>query len=238
MWIRVLSFSFWVVLSIGMIALSSYRNSIRSIQGFSVYVDENYPQMISKDSVDKMLKLVFKDSTSKQKSEIHLKRLELQLAQNDLIKKTEAFLTLDDVLNIKVLPRIPVARVKGKSEFYLDTDGRPIPLSPTHDSEVPTIVNDPDVDRYEALSALSVAIAQDSFLASHIGDIQDHGDEVSMQVIDQNYQIKIKSMDDIQSKFKKYKAFYAVATDQGVIGNYKEVALDYSNQIICKRNML
>ena len=131
-----------------------------------------------------------------------------------------------------------MARVKGKSEFYLDTDGRPIPLSPTHDSEVPTIVNDPDVDRYEALSALSVAIAQDSFLASHIGDIQDHGDEVSMQVIDQNYQIKIKSMDDIQSKFKKYKAFYAVATDQGVIGNYKEVALDYSNQIICKRNML
>ena len=219
-------------------AFSIVRNGDREIDFSNInYLDSKF-KFISVESVDKMLKLVFKDSTSKQKSEIHLKRLELQLAQNDLIKKTEAFLTLDDVLNIKVLPRIPVARVKGKSEFYLDTDGRPIPLSPTHDSEVPTIVNDPDVDRYEALSALSVAIAQDSFLASHIGDIQDHGDEVSMQVIDQNYQIKIKSMDDIQSKFKKYKAFYAVATDQGVIGNYKEVALDYSNQIICKRNML
>jgi hypothetical protein len=45
-------------------------------------------------------------------------------------------------------------------------------------------------------------------------------------------------VDDIQSKFKKYKAFYAVATDQGVIGDYREVALDYSNQIICKRNTL
>ena len=56
-----------------------------------------------------------------------------------------------------------MARVKGNSEFYLDNEGRPIPLSPTHDSEVPTIVNDPDVDRYEALSALSVAIAQDVF---------------------------------------------------------------------------
>ena len=238
MWVRVMSFSFWIVLSIGMIVLSSHRNSVRSIQGFHVHIDENYPKMISKDSVDNMLKLVFKDSTSKQKSEIHLKRLELQLAQNDLIKKIEAFLTLDDVLHIKVLPRIPVARVKGKSEFYLDTDGRPIPLSPTHDSEVPTIVNDPDVDRYEALSTLSIAIAQDGFLASHIGDIQDHGDEVSMHVIDQNYHIKIKSVDDIQSKFKKYKAFYAVATDQGVIGDYREVALDYSNQIICKRNTL
>ena len=203
-----------------------------------MHIDENYPQMISKDSVDKMLKLVFKDSTSKQKSEIHLKRIELQLAQNDLIKKTEAFLTLDDVLHIKVIPRIPVARVKGKSEFYLDADGRPIPLSPTHDSEVPTIVNDSDVDRYQALSALSVAIAQDGFLASHIGDIQDDGDEVSMQVIDEDYQIKIKSVADIQIKFKKYKAFYAVAKDQGVIGDYREVALDYSNQIICKRNTL
>jgi cell division protein FtsQ len=131
-----------------------------------------------------------------------------------------------------------VARVKGKSEFYLDNVGKPIPLSPTHDSEVPTIVNDPDVDRYEALSAISIAIAQDGFLASHIRDIQDHGDEMSMHVFDQNYQIKIKSVDDIQSKFKKYKAFYAVATDQGVIGDYREVALDYSNQIICKRNTL
>ena len=46
-----------------------------------------------------------------------------------------------------------------------------------------------------------------------------------MQVIDQNYQIKIKSMDDIQLKFKKYKAFYAVAKDQGMIGDYSEVAL-------------
>jgi len=238
MWVRVMSFSFWIVLSIGMIVLSSHRNSARSIQKFQVHIDENYPQMISKDSVDKMLKLVFKDSTSKQKSEIHLKRLELQLAQNNLIKKTEAFLTLDDVLHIKVLPRIPVARVKGKSEFYLDIDGRPIPLSPTHDSEVPTIVNDPDFDRYEALSALSIAIAQDGFLASHIGYILDHGDEVSMHVIDQNYLIKIKSVDDIKTKFKKYKAFYAVATDKGVIGDYMEVALDYSNQIICKRNTL
>ena len=238
MWVRVMSFSFWIVLSIAMIVLSSHRNSVRSIQGFYVHIDENYPQMISKDSVDNMLKVVFKDSTSKQKSEIHLKDLEFQLAQNDLIKKTEAFLTLDDVLHIKVLPRIPVARIKGKSEFYLDNEGKPIPLSPTHDSEVPTIVNDPDVDRYEALSALSVAIAQDGFLASHIKDIQDHGDEVSMHVIDQKYQIKIKSVDDIQTKFKKYKAFYAVATDKGVIGDYTEVALDYSNQIICKRNTL
>ena len=162
----------------------------------------------------------------------------MQLSQNDLINKTEAFLTFNDVLHIKVVPRIPVARVKGKSEFYLDADGRPIPLSPTYDSEVPTIINNPDIDRYEALSALSIAITKDGFLASHIGNIQDHGDEVSMHVINQNYKIKIKSIDDIQTKFKKYKAFYALATDQSVIGDYSEVALDYSNQIICKRNTL
>ena len=90
MWVRVISFSFWIVLSIGIIVVSSHRNSVRSLQGFYVHIDENYPQMISKDSVDNMLKLVFKDSTNKEKSEINLKHLELLLAQNDLIKKTEA----------------------------------------------------------------------------------------------------------------------------------------------------
>ena len=238
MWVRVMSFSFWIVLSIGMIVLSSHRNSVRSIQGFHVHIDENYPKMISKDSVDNMLKLVFKDSTSKQKSEIHLDRLEIQLAQNNLIKKTEAFLTLDDTLHIKVFPRIPVARVQGETEFYLDSEGSVIPLSPTHNPEVPIITNTPDIDRYQALSSLSIAIANDNFLISHIVDIKDFGDQVYMNIADHDYRLKIKSVDDMQTKFKKYKAFYAAALDQGIIDDYSEVALDYSDQIICKRNTL
>ncbi|MGB1992615.1 MAG: cell division protein FtsQ/DivIB [Flavobacteriaceae bacterium] len=238
MLVRGLIFSFWVILSIGAIVLSSYRNAARPVQGFVVHMDDQYPQMISKDSVDKMLTLVFKDSTSKRKSEINLKRLELRLAQNNLIKKTEAFLTLDDTLHIKVFPRIPVARVQGETEFYLDSEGSVIPLSPTHDPEVPIITNTPDIDRYQALSSLSIAIANDNFLTSHIVDIKDFGDQVYMNIADHDYRLKIKSVDDMQTKFKKYKAFYAAAIDQGIIDDYREVALDYSDQIICKRNTL
>ncbi len=218
--------------------LSSYRNAARPVQGFVVHMDDQYPQMISKDSVDKMLTLVFKDSTSKRKSEINLNRLELRLAQNNLIKKTEAFLTLDDTLHIKVFPRIPVARVQGETEFYLDSEGSVIPLSPTHDPEVPIITSTPDIDRYQALSSLSIAIANDNFLTSHIVDIKDFGDQVYMNIAEHDYRLKIKSVDDMQTKFKKYKAFYAAALDQGIIDDYFEVALDYSDQIICKRNTL
>jgi cell division protein FtsQ len=238
MLVRGLIFSFWVTLSFGAIVLSSYRNAARPVQGFVVHMDDQYPQMISKDSVDKMLTLVFKDSTSKRKSEINLNRLELRLAQNNLIKKTEAFLTLDDTLHIKVFPRIPVARVQGETEFYLDSEGSVIPLSPTHDPEVPIITNTPDIDRYQALSSLSIAIANDNFLTSHIVDIKDFGDQVYMNIAEHDYRLKIKSVDDMQTKFKKYKAFYAAALDQGIIDDYFEVALDYSDQIICKRNTL
>ena len=238
MLVRGLIFSFWVILSIGAIVLSSYRNAARPVQGYVVHIDDQYPQMISKDSVDKMLTLVFKDSTSKRKSEINLKRLELRLAQNNLIKKTEAFLTLDDTLHIKVFPRIPVARVQGETEFYLDSEGGVIPLSPTHNPEVPIITKTPDMDRYQALSSLSIAIANDNFLTSHIVDIKDFGDQVYMNIADHDYRLKIKSVDDMQTKFKKYKAFYAAALDQGIIDDYSEVALDYSDQIICKRNTL
>ena len=238
MLVRRLIFSFWVILSIGAIVLSSYRNAARPVQGFIVHMNNQYPQMISKDSVDKMLTLVFKDSTSKRKSEINLKRLELRHAQNNLIKKTEVFLTLDDTLHIKVFPKTPVVRVQGEAEFYLDSEGSVIPLSPTHDFEVPIITNTPDIDRYQALSSLSIAIANDNFLASHIVDIKDFGDQVYMNIADHDYRLKIKSVDDIQTKFKKYKAFYAAALDQGIIDDYSEVALDYSDQIICKRNTL
>ena len=238
MLVRRLIFSFWVILSIGAFVLSSYRNAERRVLGFVVHMDYQYPQMISKDSVDKMLTLVFKDSMSRRKSEINLKRLELRLAQNNLIKKTEAFLTLDDTLHIKVFPRIPVARVQGETEFYLDFEGSVIPLSPTYDAKVPIITTTPDIDRYQALSSLSIAIANDNFLASHIVDIEDFGDQVYMNIADHDYRLKIKSVDNMQTKFKKYKAFYAAAIDQGIIDDYSEVALDYSDQIICKRNTL
>ena len=238
MLVRRLIFSFWVILSIGAFVLSSYRNAERRVLGFVVHMDYQYPQMISKDSVDKMLTLVFKDSMSRRKSEINLKHLELRLAQNNLIKKTEAFLTLDDTLHIKVFPRIPVARVQGETEFYLDFQGSVIPLSPTYDAKVPSITTTPNIDRYQALSSLSIAIANDNFLASHIVDIKDFGDQVYMNIADHDYRLKIKSVDDMQTKFKKYKAFYAAAIDQGIIDDYSEVALDYSDQIICKRNTL
>ena len=238
MLVRGLIFSFWVIISIGAIVLSSHKNAARPVQGFVVHMDDQYPHMITKDSVDKVLTLVFKDSTSKRKSEINLKRLELRLAQNNLIKKTEAFLTLDDTLHIKVFPRIPVVRVQGETEFYLDSEGSVIPLSPTHEPEVPIITNTPDIDRYQALSSLSIAIANDNFLSSHIADINDFGDQVYMNIADHDYRLKIKSVDDMQTKFKKYKVFYAAAIDLGIIDDYSEVALDYSDQIICKRNTL
>lgn len=238
MLVRRLIFSFWVILSIGAFVLSSYRNAERRVLGFVVHMDYQYPQMISKDSVDKMLTLVFKDSMSRRKSEINLKRLELRLAQNNLIKKTEAFLTLDDTLHIKVFPRIPVARVQGETEFYLDFEGSVIPLSPTYDAKVPIITTTPNIDRYQALSSLSIAIANDNFLASHIVEIKDFGDQVYMNIADHDYRLKIKSVDNMETKFKKYKAFYAAAIDQGIIDDYSEVVLDYSDQIICKRNTL
>ena len=238
MLVRRLIFSFWVILSIGAIVLSSYRYEARPVQGFVVHMDHQYPHMISKDSVDKMLTLVFKDSISSRKAEINLLRLEFRLAQPKLIKKSQAFLTLDDTLHIKVFPRIPVARVQGETEFYLDFEGSVIPLSPTYDAKVPIITTTPNIDRYQALSSLSIAIANDNFLASHIVDIEDFGDQVYMNIADHDYRLKIKSVDDMQTKFKKYKAFYAAAIDQGIIDDYSEVVLDYSDQIICKRNTL
>ena len=125
-----------------------------------------------------------------------------------------------------------------ETEFYLDFEGGVIPLSPTYDAEVPIITTTPDIDRYQALSLLSVAIAKDNFLASHIVDIKDFGDQVYMKIANHDYRLKIKSVDNMQTKFKKYKAFYAAAIDQGIIDDYSEVALDYSDQIICKRNRL
>jgi hypothetical protein len=82
---------------------------------------------------------------------------------------------------------------------------------------------------------LSLAMTEDDFFAAHIGGIRDDSDGIYMDVNNQDYNIKLKSMDDVKKKFKMYKAFYAAAIDQKFIGDYREVIIDNSNQIICKR---
>jgi cell division protein FtsQ len=232
MWVRITVFGIWVILLGVVTVFSSYKNRLRPIQNITVYVDPQYPPMITSDSVNKLLTLVPHDSLSPQKSAINLRELEGQLEDNNLIKKAEAFLTIDDILHVDVRPRVPVVRILEGQGFYLDRDGAVIPYSPFFDADVPEVCGDLDKENFSDIATLALEVGKDAFMRSHLGCFENHSDGIRIEVPQQSYVIKMQSLKNFERKFNNYKAFYAYGLDNGLLDKYKEIVLDDTNQVI------
>lgn len=232
MWVRIAFFGFWVLLLSVVTTFSSYKNHLRPVENISVSIEAQYPPMISSDSVNKLLTLAQHDSLSPQKSAINLRELEAKLEYNNLIKKAEAFLTIDDILHVKVRPRIPVLRVLGDGGYYLDHEGSVIPLSPFFEADVPEFCGVLNEENHADAAALAVELGKDVFMRSHLGCMYSQSDGIQIAVPQQSYVIKIRTIDQLKQKFDNYKAFYVYGTDNDLLNKYKEVVLDNTNQII------
>ena len=232
MWVRIAVLGFWIVFLGVLTAFSSYKNRLRPVQQIAISLDTQLLPMISADSVNKLLTLAPHDTLSPQKSAINLRELEAKLEYNNLIKKAEAFLTIDDILHVKVRPRIPVLRVLGDGGYYLDHEGSVIPLSPFFEADVPEFCGVLNEKNHADAAALAVELGKDVFMRSHLGCMYRQSDGIQIEVPQQSYVIKIRSIDQLKQKFDNYKAFYVYGTDNDLLNKYKEVVLDNTNQII------
>jgi cell division protein FtsQ len=232
MWVRIAVFGFWVLLLSVVTVFSSYKNHLRPIENISVSIEAQYPPMISSDSVNKLLTLAQHDSLSPQKRAINLRELEAKLEYNNLIKKAEAFLTIDDILHVNVRPRIPVLRILGDGGYYLDREGSVIPLSPSFEADVPEFCGVINKENHVDAAALAVELGKDVFMRSHLGCMYSQPDGIQIEVPQQSYVLKIRSLDHLKQKFDNYKAFYVYGADNDLLNKYKEVVLDNTNQII------
>lgn len=232
MWVRITVFGIWLLLLGVVTVFSSYKNRLRPIQNITITIDPEYPPMISADSVNKLLTLAPHDSLSPQKSAINLRELEAQLEYNNLIKKAEAFLTIDDILHVDVRPRTPVVRVLQDKVFYLDREGSVIPYSPFYEADVPEVCGVLAKESFADIATLAMAVGKDAFMRSHLGCIENNNDGIRIEVPQQSYSIKMRSLTNIKHKFNNYKAFFAYGLDNGLLDKYKEIVLDDTNQVI------
>ncbi len=51
----------------------------------------------------------------------------------------------------------------------------------------------------------------------------------------ETYQIVLGTPDQLEQKFKKYKAFYAKMQDSTVLKTYKKVNLSFHGQVVCSK---
>lgn len=218
-------------------SFSSKRNENRQlIKSEVIFVGANN-LFVKQETVNNML-IDYKESASNiKKDNLDLLKLEKTIDNQPMIEKSQVFVTIGGVLKAIVKQKTPVARLfVGSESSYIDYQGNTMPLSEFYTARVPVISGEINNQISKQLIDLFRLIYDDEFLKKNIIGIQilPNG---SLKMKNRNYDFDIFFGDpiNIEQKFKNYKAFYQKATLDGTLNNYKNINLQFTQQVVCTK---
>ncbi len=173
-----------------------------------------------------------------------LRKLESQLEKHIWISDAELFFDNNELLQVRLMERKPVARIftsKGTS-FYVDENARRLPLSDRITLKLPLFTGFPsDKKQLSAGDSLllnevigiSRFLSADSFWNAQIAQV-DITAARNFELIPTvgNHLIEFGSGADVEKKFKKMMIFYKQVLSHSGIDKYKIINLQYDQQVI------
>jgi cell division protein FtsQ len=201
-----------------------------------VFVGDNAP-FVDQETVNKLLIENNKDAKSIGKDKLDLNRLEKVLNAQEMIEKSDVFVSIDGVLKAVVKQKTPIARVfDGDNSFYIDYEGNTMPLSANFTARVPLVSGEINKKNSEELAELFRIIYDDAFLKKNIIGVQimPNG-SLKMFNRNYNYQIDFGGTVRMKAKFNNYKAFFQKAVLDSSLYKYKTIDLRFAQQVVCTK---
>jgi cell division protein FtsQ len=177
----------------------------------------------------------------------NLKKLETALEKNVWIKSAELFFDNNEILQVTVQEREPIARVFSTTgtTFYIDDELAMLPLSEKFSARLPVFTNFPsdksilakaDSNLLGSIKTISLAVQKDSFSMAMIDqiDITPQRLFVMMPKIG-NQLIVFGDAADVDAKLQKLKLFYKEVMVKAGWNNYSVINVQYKNQVVAKR---
>ena len=176
-----------------------------------------------------------------------LKKLETELKKNVWIKSAELFFDNNEILQVTVQEREPIARVftSTGTTFYIDDELAMLPLSEKFSARLPVFTNFPSDKKILAkadsnllgdIKAISLAVQKDSFSMAMIDQI-DITPQRLFEMIPKigNQLIVFGDATDVDIKLQKLKLFYKEVMVKAGWNNYSVINVQYKNQVVAKR---
>tara|TARA_R110002050_G_scaffold110058_1_gene221971 strand:- start:850 stop:1518 length:669 start_codon:yes stop_codon:yes gene_type:complete len=211
------------------------RNEARKIKKLEVeFVDENSP-FITYDTVNKLLIQNHAKVTSIDKETLVLKKMEQRLQENPMIRDAQVYVSVDGTLRAKIEQRNPIGRVSATPDYYLDADGKRMPLSTVYSARVPLITGISDKD-FNEVTTLLLKINEDKFMKQSVVGINKNPDgtiELALRKMD--FKVLFGKPENIEKKFQNFKAFYKKTKQDSTLFGYKMVNLKFENQVIATK---
>jgi len=224
-------------LVIFLFSFTSNRNNNRKLSKSAViFVGDNAP-FVDQETVNKLLIENNKDAKSIGKDKLDLNRLEKGLNAQEMIEKSDVFVSIDGVLKAVVKQKTPIARVfDGYDSFYIDYEGNAMPLSANFTARVPLVSGEINKKNSEELAELFRIIYDDAFLKKNIIGVQimPNG-SLKMLNRNYNYQIDFGGTVRMKAKFNNYKAFFQKAVLDSSLYKYKTIDLRFAQQVVCTK---
>ena len=220
----------------GLYAFSNKRSSDRKVQGMEIVFEGDNNLYISQDMVNKLLIQNYGSLTNVAKENLVLNTIEKVIEANDMVKSAQVYLTINGRLTSKIFQRQPIGRVEGSSKFYLDEDGTSMPFSELHSARVPIITGEITGKSLDDVFEILKYINQDDFLRKNVIGIHIASEErYQLKFRVEDFIVNLGNVEDLEEKFKNFKAFYVKAMKDRSLKEYAVVSLEFNNQVVCTK---
>lgn len=191
---------------------------------------------ITEAMVNKLLIQNQQDVKNVTKEILDLNELEIALKSNPMIKTAQVHLTVNGEVRANVIQRKPIARVSTNVSYYIDDDGKYMPLSSNYTARVPLVTGFVNKNSLSNVFKIASKIYNDQFLKTHVVEIHQNQDKtIVLKTRVLNFEILIGSLDRLDKKINNFKAFYQKAKKDKSLNKYSKVNLQFENQVVCTK---
>jgi cell division protein FtsQ len=236
---RFLKYLLFLVLIVGLGFLYGFslaRNQQIKIGESIVEFKEGDNNFLSHSMVNKLLIQNNDSVTNIRKDQLDLDVLEERLLANEMIQDAEVYLSVNGTLGAKIKQRTPIARIATKDSYYIDSEGKAMPLSRVSAARVPFVEGKVDKKALKNIYVLAKYIDGDDFLKKNVITIvQKENNTFNLKLRTNDFIVLFGNIENIEKKVNNLKAFYKKAVKDKTLNDYTKVDLKFTNQVVCTK---
>ncbi|WP_046757071.1 cell division protein FtsQ/DivIB [Kordia jejudonensis] len=217
-------------------AFSANRNAARVVGNPDIKYLDGEQYFITRSMVNKLLIQNNDSVTNIRKDQLDLDVLEERLRANEMIQDAEVYLSVNGTLGAKIKQRTPIARIAANDSFYIDSEGKLMPLSKVSAAHVPFVEGKIDKKKLNDVYTLAKFIAEDDFLKKNIiAIVQNENYTFNLKLRANDFVVLFGKVEHIEKKVNNLKAFYKKAVKDKTLDSYAKVDLKFTNQVVCTK---
>ncbi len=200
----------------------------------NIYDAEEYV-FVDEDEVLRLLKRHYGELHTVTIAQVDQDSVERALKKNAFIKSAQFFYDLDGNFHVGITQRKPVMRVISNRSFYIDEEGKTMPLSKKYTPRVVVATgNISETFACERLYPFVMNLREDSFWEALVEQIVVTNDEEVILIPKVgNFRIRLGELEQVERKLENLYLFLQEGIALKGWNNYREINLKYENQIVC-----